>query len=45
MKRLMLKPLLLGLITAAVGAADSLHAQQPPADLILTTGKIITVDA
>jgi len=44
MKRLMLKPLLLGLITAAAGAAVSLHAQQTPADLVLTNGKIITVD-
>jgi hypothetical protein len=40
----MLKPLLLGLITAAAGAAVSLHAQQTPADLVLTNGKIITVD-
>lgn len=45
MKRLLLKPLLLGLITAAVVAVVSLHAQQPPADLVLTNGKIITVDA
>src|SRR6476620_6246389 len=43
MQRLMLKPLLFGLIIAAAGAA-SLHAQQPPADLVLTNGKIITVD-
>ena len=44
MQRLMLKPLLLGFITAAAGAAVSVHAQQPPADLVLTNGKIITVD-
>jgi predicted amidohydrolase YtcJ len=44
MNRLMLKPLLLGLITVAAGAAVSLHAQQPPADLVMTNGKIITVD-
>src|SRR5262245_39343106 len=43
MTRLMLKPLLLGLMSAAV-AAVALHAQQPPADVVLTTGKIITVD-
>jgi len=34
----------LGLITVAAGAAVSLHAQQPPADLVMTNGKIITVD-
>src|SRR4029450_5026380 len=43
MTRLMLKPLLLGLMSAAV-AAVALHAQQPPADVVLTNGKIITVD-
>ena len=45
MRRLILKPLLLGVIGAAAGAAVALHAQQPPAaDLVLTNGKIITVD-
>ena len=44
MKRLMLKPLLLGLLSAAVGAAGAVQAQQPPADVVLTNGKIITVD-
>jgi predicted amidohydrolase YtcJ len=40
----MLKPLLLGLMSAAVGAAVAAQAQQPPADVVLTNGKIITVD-
>jgi predicted amidohydrolase YtcJ len=44
MKRLILKPLLIGLMSAAVGAAVVLNAQQPPADVVLTNGKIITVD-
>src|SRR4029453_15954369 len=44
MKRLMLKPLLLALMSAAVGAAVAAQAQQPPADVVLTNGKIITVD-
>jgi predicted amidohydrolase YtcJ len=44
MRCLMLKPLLLGLMSAAV-AAVALHAQQPPADVVLTNGKIITVDS
>ena len=45
MRRLILKPLLLGVIAAAAGAAASLHAQQQPvADVVLTNGKIITVD-
>ena len=46
MRRLVLRPLLLGLIGAAAGAAAVLHGQQAPAaDLVLTNGKIITVDA
>ena len=45
MRRLILKPLLLGLIGAVAGAAASLHAQQQPAaDVVMTNGKIITVD-
>jgi predicted amidohydrolase YtcJ len=44
MRRLILKPLLLGLIGAAAGAAAVVHAQQQIADLVLTNGKIITVD-
>jgi predicted amidohydrolase YtcJ len=45
MRRLILKPLLLGVIAAVAGAAASLHAQQQPAaDVVLTNGKIITVD-
>jgi predicted amidohydrolase YtcJ len=44
MRRLMLKPLLLGLMSAAAGAAVVVHAQQPIADVVLTNGKIITVD-
>jgi Predicted metal-dependent hydrolase with the TIM-barrel fold len=44
MKRLMLKPVLLGLMSAAVGAAVAAQGQQPPADVVLTNGKIITVD-
>ena len=44
MRRLILKPLLLGLIGAVAGAAATIHAQQQPADIILTNGKIITVD-
>src|SRR6185436_15126075 len=37
-------PLLLGLLSAAVGAAVAAQAQQAPADVVLTNGKIITVD-
>src|SRR5712691_8837033 len=45
MRRLILKPLLLGLIGAVAGAAAVVHGQQQPAaDLVLTNGKIITVD-
>ena len=45
MRRLFLKPLLLGLIGAVAGAAAVVHAQQPqPADVVMTNGKIITVD-
>ena len=45
MRRLMLKALLLGVIGAVAGAAAVVHGQQPPAaDLVLTNGKIITVD-
>ena len=44
MRRLILKPLLLGLIGAVAGAAATIHAQQQPADVILTNGKVITVD-
>ncbi len=44
MRRLILKPLLLGLIGAVAGAAATIHAQQQAADVILTNGKIITVD-
>ena len=45
MRRLILKPLLLGVIGAVAGAAAVVHGQQPPAaDLVLTNGKIITVD-
>jgi predicted amidohydrolase YtcJ len=45
MRRLILKPLLLGLIGAvAAGAAAVVHAQQQIADVVLTNGKIITVD-
>ena len=45
MKRLILRPLLFGVVAAIAGAAASLQAQQPPvADLVLTNGKIITVD-
>src|SRR5690349_9294867 len=45
MRRLILKPLMLGLMSAAVGAALGAQAQQPPADVVLTNGKIITVDS
>src|SRR5205814_1774640 len=38
MRRLMLTPLLIGIIAAVV------HGQQPGADVVLTNGKIITVD-
>src|SRR6266850_397804 len=41
MKRLIL---LLGLIGAVAGAAARLHVQQQPVDVVLTNGKIITVD-
>ncbi len=45
MRRLTLKPLLLGLIGAVAGAAAVVHGQQTAAaDLVLTNGKIITVD-
>jgi len=45
MRRLILKPLLLGVIAAVAGAAAVVHGQQAaPADLVLTSGKIITVD-
>ena len=45
MRRLILKPLLLGLVGAVAGAAVVVHGQQQPAaDLVLTNGKIITVD-
>jgi len=44
MRRLILKPLLLGVIGAAAGAAAVVHGQQTAADLVLTNGKIITVD-
>jgi len=44
MRRLILRPLLAVIIAAVAGAAAGLHAQQQPADVILTNGKIITVD-
>jgi len=44
MRRLILKPLLLGVIGAVAGAAAVVHGQQTAADLVLTNGKIITVD-
>jgi len=44
MKRLIFNPLLLGLMSAAAVAAAVVHAQQPTADVVLTNGKIITVD-
>jgi len=45
MRALIVRPLLFGIVAAVAGAAASLHAQQPPAaDLVLTNGKIITVD-
>jgi len=45
MRRQLLKPLLLGLIGAVAGAAAVVHGQQQPAaDVVLTNGKIITVD-
>lgn len=45
MRRLILKPLLLGVIGAVSAAAAVVHAQQPAvADVVLTNGKIITVD-
>jgi len=44
MRRLMLTPLLIGIIGALAGAAAVVHGQQPAADVVLTNGKIITVD-
>jgi len=45
MRRHMRVPLLLGLVYALASAAAVVHGQQPAAaDLILTNGKIITVD-
>jgi len=43
MRRLILNTLALALCTAVPGGV-ALRAQQPPADIILTNGKIITVD-
>ncbi len=43
MRRLILKTLVLSLLSAVV-LGVVLRAQQPPADVILTNGKIITVD-
>src|SRR5918912_1021116 len=44
MRRLMFKPVLIGIIGAVASAAAIVHAQQPAADVVLTNGKIITVD-
>ena len=45
MRRLILRPLLLGVIGVVAGAAAVVHGQQAAAaDLIFTNGKIITVD-
>jgi predicted amidohydrolase YtcJ len=44
MRNLIFKPLLLAVIAAAALAATVAHAQQQTADVVLTNGKIITVD-
>jgi len=44
MRHLILRPLLLAVIGAAAAAATVAHAQQQTADVVLTNGKIITVD-
>src|SRR5947207_2070411 len=44
MQRLMRTPLLAGIIGAVACAAAVVHGQQPAADVVLTNGKIITVD-
>src|SRR5437762_7301561 len=44
MQRLMRTPLLAGIIGAVACAAAVVHGQQPVADVVLTNGKIITVD-
>ncbi len=38
------KPLAVAVVMALAGASMLLHAQQPAADIVLTNGKIITVD-
>ncbi len=38
------KPIAVGVVMALAGASMLVSAQQPAADLILTNGKIITVD-
>jgi len=43
MKRLVIKTFVVGLVVAAAWSAR-VQAQQPPADVVLTNGKIITVD-
>lgn len=44
MKRLMLNTLAVAGLLAMAGSSIALQAQQPAADLVLTNGKIITVD-